>query len=105
VSKRTQSDLKTKSKSESVISAGAQLTLFGQPAVTSRRRRRCLWRVSRPYPRRSGLNFKWPATARSPPPEATTSAMKFHRWCRSGLPMRWGRSLMTLTQMRATCRI
>ena len=28
MSKRTQSDLKTKSKCESVISAGAQLTLF-----------------------------------------------------------------------------
>ena len=34
MSERTQSDLKTKSKSESVISAEAQLILFGQPAVT-----------------------------------------------------------------------
>ena len=69
VSERTQSDLKTKSKSKSVISAGAQLIVWSA--------RRYL-KAKTPLPMTSvssvsaalGLNFKWAGTARTPPPPA-----------------------------------
>ena len=60
MSKRTQSDLKTKSKSEFVISAGAQLTLFGQPAVTLKAKTPLPMTSFSPVTAALGLNFKWP---------------------------------------------